>query len=188
MKKLMMAVSVALLGLGLNAAIVAWDNGDGDLYSFIAPDQTSTVVASGYIGYFFSTLDVAYDQISTDLSTSLATTLSKGYVASDGASSGGWIEESTGADVASFDAIKGSDGTGYLVLFNSDDAANATHFYVSATDTETIASAPGAATSFYFDLSSSADGANWTAVPEPTSGLLLVVGGALLALRRRRLA
>ena len=29
-------------------------------------------------------------------------------------------------------------------------------------------------------------GLTWTAVPEPTSGLLLLVGGALLALRRRR--
>jgi hypothetical protein len=35
-------------------------------------------------------------------------------------------------------------------------------------------------------VSGSATASNWTAVPEPTSGLLLLVGGALLALKRRR--
>ncbi len=42
------------------------------------------------------------------------------------------------------------------------------------------------ATGFDDKATFAANGAGWYAVPEPTSGLLLLVGGALLALKRKR--
>ena len=89
--------------------------------------------------------------------------------------------------------------SGYLVVFDSDDISTAEHFYTSATQS-TTANASGifVPASLTYDMSGSASASAWTAtsgggsgsggetIPEPTSGLLLLVGGAMLALRRKQ--
>ena len=72
------------------------------------------------------------------------------------------------------------------LIFNADNIADATHVYV--TDVKTAATgANGQAANFAFGaLTGTQNAANWQAVPEPTSGLLMLVGLAGLALRRRR--
>lgn len=66
--------------------------------------------------------------------------------------------------------------------------ANATSYFTSGTVTYSDLLAASAITSLPLDnyTAYNVAGLTWTAVPEPTSGLLLLVGGALLALRRRR--
>ncbi|MGN0875776.1 MAG: PEP-CTERM sorting domain-containing protein [Kiritimatiellia bacterium] len=68
--------------------------------------------------------------------------------------------------------------------------ANATSYFTSGTVTYSDLLAASAITSLPLDnytaYNVAGAGLTWTAVPEPTSGLLLLVGGALLALRRRR--
>ena len=88
--------------------------------------------------------------------------------------------------------------TGYMVLFNSDDTATATYAYVTGVQSGST-TALGGGGQINFDIEDdTASFSNWTVnlagsggggtggVPEPTSGLLLVLGGAMLALRRRR--
>ena len=81
----------------------------------------------------------------------------------------------------------GADITGYYVVLNASTTANATQAYISDTDVATTGGA-GQAAQFAFDASDTATAANWTAVnaPEPTSGLLLLLGMAGLALKRKR--
>ena len=66
--------------------------------------------------------------------------------------------------------------------------ANATSYFTSGTVTYSDLLAASAITSLPLDnyTAYNVAGLTWTAVPEPTSGLLLLVGGAFLALRRRR--
>ena len=69
----------------------------------------------------------------------------------------------------------------YFVVFNNSDAAAATEY--------AIVSAPNKAYSGMdakFTASGNFSGAAWQSVPEPTSGLLMLLGMAGLALRRRR--
>lgn len=84
----------------------------------------------------------------------------------------------------------GSTVTGYLVLFNAATVADATKMYVTETMDSTFPQAQGlAADASFGDLVGTQSASGWqstTAVPEPTSGLLLLIGMAGLALRRRR--
>ena len=110
---------------------------------------------------------------------------------------GGVVDDAGEAEGSVSGYNAGDTATGYLVVFNSADLDTATHFYQSE-NMSTTANASGIFVPgiLEYDLSDSATASNWTAVsggggsggdvPEPTSGLLLALGGAMLALRRRR--
>ena len=173
MKKILISASVAMVGLFANAAAILWDNGDGDLYGYATGD-----VATDYIVYFVDASALSQsDALSLLAAGNVAGVTAKG---TEGLlADGGWVEgEATG-----FTA--GTTVNGYLVAFNADVAANATYAYVS--DVQSI-SMPGSgmSASSSFDLSGSETASNWQAVPEPTSGLLLLLGMAGLALRRKQ--
>ena len=85
----------------------------------------------------------------------------------------------------------GSTVTGYLVLFNAATVAAATKMYVTETMDSTFPAAEGlAADASFGDLVGTQSANGWqnttSSVPEPTSGMLLLLGMAGLALRRRR--
>ena len=174
MNKLLTVAVAAMLGIVANAATVLWDNGDGDLYGY-----GTGSVADSYAVYFFDTGAMSVADANTYLASGdVATLIAAGHEGL--AADSGWVEGEANGYTA------GDSITAYLIAFNADDAANATFAYISDTAGVTLPGS-GMAANYSFDLSSSATASNWTAVaPEPTSGLLLLLGMAGLALKRKR--
>ena len=175
MKKLITLAVAVMLGTVAYSASVAWDNGEGDLYGY-----STGAVANGYAVYFFDTGKLDLEAANAYLTSGdVASVIGKGQAGL--AADAGWVEgEATG--YAAGDSI-----TAYLIAFNSDDATTATFAYISESAPVTLPTS-GMAANYSFDMSSSATASNWiaTSTPEPTSGLLMLIGVAGLALRRRR--
>ena len=165
-------MSVALMGCALNAAVANW----------------AAEGISGYNGGAMSALQIyAFDTSALTVANATAafssgdfSVLTKGFVASD-YDSGEAVGEISGyANGASVNA--------YLVIFDNATVASSEHFYISEVDSSTSIGIQGQSANPAFNLSSSATASNWTATaaPEPTSGLLLLLGMAGLALKRKR--
>ena len=181
MKKLMF-IAVAALAFCANAATCEWDV---DTIN----DPSSGSASTGFLVYFFdanatgTSISDANTALASKNVSTITTFLSNGWQGDDtddGYSSGGT------ADVFG----NSQDIDGYLVIFNASTVAGADYAFVSDTETGTTGGIGQSASISFGDIDATATLANWTKisgdVPEPTSGLLLVLGGAMLALRRRR--
>ena len=190
MKKLMMAAAVALAAIGLNAATVNWQASKGYLYDGVSANKITS--GSAYLmyvtaGYTQSDLVSAFAAANGDSVATLAAMSASGAMAT-GAGTIGSNSRITGASSTS--DLAAADGSVYFVVFNDD------KMYVSITADALYDSVMGTSDASFASISASskvdlqaADGysaAGWYAVPEPTSGLLMLLGMAGLALRRRR--
>ena len=177
MKKLIVATIAVAFAAVTQAASFAWDNGDGDL--FVSSGAGTT--ASGYIVYLLDAGVTSTAAAQTAFAAGDFSALASGWEADDLAD-GGWVESS---GTPGFTA--GTSYNFYLAAFDADTAAGASNFYLSDVVAVSFPGSglPGTAS---FDLSGSASAGAWTAtaVPEPTSGLLLLLGMAGLALKRKR--
>ena len=184
MKKLAVLAAGVMLGAFAHAAMVSWSVD----YSYIGG---TTTAAEGWQVVFFDNAEVARATFIANLATD--------SYKNDVSTYGGLGADLTDEDGYTYGVSKTTTYgnpetiTGYLVLFDSDDYANATKAYVSETmDATTGATAGQNAAMDFGDLTGSQLAANWSdigggaAVPEPTSGLLLLLGVASLALKRKR--
>ncbi|MBQ8124580.1 MAG: PEP-CTERM sorting domain-containing protein [Kiritimatiellae bacterium] len=191
MKKLIMAAAVALAAIGLNAATVNWAATKGYLYDGASANKITT--GSAYLmyvtaGYTQSDLVSAFAAANGDSSATLAAMSASGAMASGAAAIG---DNARIAVSSSTSDLAAADGSVYFVVFNDD------KMYVSITADALYDSVMGSSDASFASITASskvdlqaADGysaAGWyTAVPEPTSGLLMLLGMAGLALRRKR--
>lgn len=182
MKKLIIAFAAGVLAVCANAATYQWSVTDIN-------DPTSGEAATGLRGWCFvaATSKSGIKTISVDDAIALINqgadgiTELKTYQLKAGKTSAGVLSPS---------AYDGGWGTGdtlttYAIVFDVGDATptGASKYIVSSTETITFANATTARTAMGLNMSNS----TWTPVaPEPTSGLLLLLGMAGLALKRKR--
>lgn len=189
MKKLMIMLGAVAFAACVQAATISWSY--STTYLRIG-DTTNTRVADGTLAYLITT---AYSQ--SDL---VAKWAEKGASVDVLAAAGTALYAGTGSTVngkidATASTGASADVTAYFVVFNGNNmfvssAVDATVDPLNAAASE-IAFTDGSAVSKTLpkDASAGFSGAGWYAagaVPEPTSGLLLLIGVAGLALRRKQ--
>jgi len=187
MKKLMIALVAIAVGMMAQAASYTWST-TGRLYDG-SGNTGSDYYVKGTTAYLMFTSVVAQDALVesylSDAAAAQSTVTSK-KIASATVDSEGKISSS-----ASYDTTASQ--SAYFVIFNGDKmyvsaAAGAAYDALNPTDVKAIEF--GAQTSVskatFADTTTTYAGAGWYAVPEPTSGLLMLLGMAGLALKRKR--
>ena len=183
MKKLITAAAIVCAATFAQAAALDWgsagvqitgdfDTGDGDF-------------AVGYMAFLINA--EAYDQAAVWAGMKSATDVNA-YLS--GVSVGGGVKIGSGGDFrGSFDIGDATAYNAFLVILDGDRK----YAFVSDTYAATVNTVGGA---FDYDgegyvnaldyTTAGQAGSNWQAIPEPTSGLLLLLGVAGLALKRKR--
>ena len=203
MKKLMIAAAIVCAAALSQAAQVQWDwafASDAQIRTGWTAAGGSSVASDSYAGSGLAAYLIAYDATSMNQDTIL-TALRSGktiqqvagdsLLATSATDSGSKIAKVTWNDVLDEEAGTPSI-TAFEVVFNTAKDS----VYVTKSDTFTGAKDPQESiiaftpttSRFNRDAAGTASfgSAGWYAIPEPTSGLLLLIGVAGLALRRRR--
>ena len=190
MKKILILITIAMFATVSNAASINWT------ISNVYSSNDSTAKGSGYSALLFLTSN-------TSNVTGLKTTTLSEVTGLIGKS--GWGDSI--ANKSSASATLNSDGTilaketgistdfssgtvsGFAIIFDAGTLADAQHYYLvnGGSDAQVSFASATAAKTFLFrsQADASQSSSNWVAIPEPTSGLLMLLGVAGLALRRK---
>ena len=176
MKKLMFAAAIALAAVCANAASVTWMLSD-------ITDSPDNTAKAGMVAYFMdaSTYDTFIGKDASEVASYVL-----GNYKWDGAT---YLEEGRFGDSINLNETDAGPSypnriDGYIVLFDTDDAATAKNYAYTAVKGAAVAQNDAPITLSYGTFAAGTSG--WQSIPEPTSGLLLLIGVAGLALRRRR--
>ena len=165
MKKLLVLAAVVVASVAANAASFKWSA--GNIYASNGTDKyTGSVVLYAYL----SDASGSTDNIASAIAVSTVTASSAGAVA---------------ATTFSSDSLEG--GNYYNFFFTATETVGGTEYTFTSGPVTKAAYATQTQTIAFGNMSTAtlASGA-WVAAPEPTSGLLMLLGMAGLALRRRR--
>ena len=183
MKKIMVAAAAIAMAVVANASYVNWTCSN----VFLGND---TDKCSG-IAYFVNADTIsstALKALGDDGAAAITAALGSSYSFTP-ASAGSYVKTAANAvPVAGLGLADTTAYTGYLVIFDGATIADSTKFYTTQEmDFTTLAGDNAVQVKFGSQKVDSTVAGNWTEVaPEPTSGLLLLLGVAGLALRRRR--
>lgn len=190
MKKLMIALAVAASAVVSNAATIKWSTGamslpDGATYS---KGTTTAYLYSLTQAQFDAIVSTWNDGTGADMSKSVSSYITANSLAAEASANNkaggkttisGTSTYATGATAygAIFIDYTGTDGKKYVF-------GNIASAYIENGEMDVDVLSLG---SFVFgDTNTMSTAAAWYPVPEPTSGLLMLLGMAGLALRRRR--
>ena len=190
MKKIMIACVAVAMAAVAQAASINWTI--SNVYS--PSDSTAKVAAGSMSAWLFVTAN------STDVTTGIpVTTLAAVQAVLDSGDMSGLSSLAAAHATNTADGmITGSTGlegfssgtlSAFALVLDSTDLASASNYYLvnaGATKDATFTSATGIKNLAFGSQATATQAAGaWTAVPEPTSGLLLLLGVAGLALRRK---
>ena len=194
MKKLLIAFAVVAVATMANAAAMRWNS--GNLYA--PTSATDGTFTSSTIAVLNSVTAYVWESSDSSVISKLdAGKLYEAYAGGETSSlfAGATVKtakNSSNANAANITGGSYSVGTSvYAAILYVYEDTNGNAYYIENYAQNTAASAAKTTTNLANILggNGTAAGANisgWTAVPEPTSGLLMLLGMAGLALRRRR--
>ena len=177
MKKIMiMALVAAVAMLSAEAATVSWKSGSLKLPGSAAGEFSSTAGGSKITGYLFMLTESEHTAYSAD-KASIYADWAAGTITADATkkSSMGAVTLTDGASYSNGDKLYAA----VLYTYTDDTLGD---FYIA--NTASFDFPNSTANQSVANIGTSVG--SWTAVPEPTSGLLMLVGLGALALRRRR--
>ena len=189
MKKLIVAFAAAVVAVAANAASFAWSNPYG-LDAYNQPNDAAFAAGTIYLmsgdaaaqAAFISSVLGASDYQAA-FNAQVGSAVNSATLTSDGMFNGGVAVEFDAAETYSYYQVM-IDTVNNGVYVSELIAGNASAVGTNPLDFYNDAAYANAA---FADTQKTFAGAGWyTAVPEPTSGLLMLVGLAGLALRRRR--
>ena len=204
MKKLMIATAVALAAVFAHAGTVKWtmtnvyagnttDYASGNLYMFTTAEYTTATIVSAIQDAYvkgYATAGKGAASLTAFLNDKALGTGGTAYTMVPGTA--GTYSITTGIENSTLGLSGSTSYTMFAVVFD-DSVANFgddTNFYVSNTKTGTTkgdASTQSLSLLFGSQQTASQSSSNWySVVPEPTSGLLMLLGMAGLALRRKQ--
>ena len=189
MRKLIISLATAAIGLAVHAAAINWNA------TVVSASADNALTGAGqYVAYFFATSDssgslstVTMDTVlaeiakgaSGDIASLASYTVNNTYAASTGKA--GFMSSGNGAFAA------GTTLSGFMLILDAADLASAKNYMIAKTSTGETELSRTAGTSGAMSFGFGNQSSNtWQAIPEPTSAMLLVLGVAALALRRKR--
>lgn len=181
MKKLLILTIAVIATAFANAATVKWSA--SGVYAMNSSDKAG----ASFTAVFISSADYSYAQALADL-----TAKDTAFVDTYGQASSAFKDNTSGIGTGSAGAtITDTAGnsetwTGYLVILGIVDGQK--YAYLTSEVTKTTGATGGQAVLSWTtsSLAGTKDSSNWQAVPEPTTGLLMLIGFAGLALRRKQ--
>ena len=183
MKKIMIALAAVAMAACAQAASLNW-------MISATPAYGGDANPNGYAVYLFLTAaggDYGVDTVTTAAitaalgsTTSFATFVDDNAAVTKSLNAGGGVFGATGFNGNNFGA--GDSLSAVAVIIDAANIADATAYMITTEQSVSWTSATGA-----MQLTYGAQSANtWQAIPEPTSGMLLLLGMAGLALRRKK--
>ena len=195
--KIMAFAAAAAIASCTNADVLYWTvNDSASTVDVNGKTPVASWVQDDYSAWDYAAL-VKYDNaVSDQANASGGTAVTSTPANSSGATGAGFISKSQLADweAAAADMNSYSSGYFYVELFNSGDRVGRSGEYLQMVDNGEggykLVNSSGkdflSTSQFTVDSIVWNGGATFVAVPEPTSGLMLLLGAAVLGLRRKR--